>query len=86
MNNILRIIDRFRITGRGIVYTVKHSKNTVIRINDIMKFLNEKVIAAAKVEGLLAERQPGSGTIKQLEAFMNKYGYSNGHGWWVKID
>ena len=27
MGDVLRILDRFRITGRGVVYTVKISKN-----------------------------------------------------------
>lgn len=37
MADILRIVDRFMITGRGMVYTVKHKyiKDTNIRMNDI---------------------------------------------------
>ena len=51
---------------------------------DIMDDLDNRIIKAAEDEGLLAERQPDSGTVKQLEAFMNKYGYRDGRGWWVK--
>lgn len=53
---------------------------------EIMHALDEKVIASAKEEGLLLERQSGTGIIKQLEAFMNKYGYRDSHGWWEKIE
>ena len=52
---------------------------------DLMDTLNQKIMKAAAEEGLLAERQPNSGTIKQLEQFMLKYGYRDGSGWWVKI-
>lgn len=34
MNNVLRIVDKFNITGRGIVYLVEHSKDAVIRMGD----------------------------------------------------
>ena len=51
----------------------------------MMNFLEERVVACATEEGLLAERQPNSGLIKQLEAFMKKYGYRDGRGWWVRI-
>ena len=53
---------------------------------EIMDSLDERVMASAKEEGLLAERQPGSGTVKQLEGFMSKYGYRDGGGWWIKIE
>lgn len=51
---------------------------------DMMDELDHRVMETAEQEGLLAERQPDSGTVKQLESFMNKYGYRNGRGWWVK--
>lgn len=51
---------------------------------DMMHELNHRVMETAEQEGLLAERQPDSGTVKQLEAFMAKYGYRDGRGWWVK--
>jgi len=51
---------------------------------ELMNFLEERVVACATEEGLLAERQPNSGLIKQLEAFMKKYGYRDGQGWWVR--
>jgi hypothetical protein len=53
---------------------------------EIMDFLDEKVIASAKEEGLLSECQPGAGTRKQLEKFMSKYGYRDGGGWWIKTE
>ena len=53
---------------------------------DIMDELDKKIMEAAAAEGLLIERKSNSGMVKQLEVFMNKYGYSNGCGWWVKPD
>lgn len=35
MTDVLRILDRFMITGRGPVYTVKYSKGAVIHIGDL---------------------------------------------------
>ena len=52
----------------------------------IMDYLEDKVISCAQEEGLLASRQKRSGLAKQLEAFMSKYGYRDGRGWWVKIE
>lgn len=51
-----------------------------------MDYLEDKVISCAQEEGLLASRQKRSGLAKQLEAFMSKYGYRDGSGWWVKIE
>ena len=51
---------------------------------EMMHELDEKIMEQASAEGLLSERQPDSGTAKQLEAFMDKYGYRDGGGWWVK--
>ena len=51
---------------------------------DMMDELDKRVMDTAAAEGLLAERQPNSGTVKQLEAFMDKYGYRDGCGWWVQ--
>lgn len=53
---------------------------------DMMDELDKRVMEAAAAEGLLIERKPNSGTVKQLEVFMNKYRYRNGCGWWVKSD
>lgn len=52
----------------------------------IMDLLDEMVMAAAREEGLLVERQPNSGTIKQLEKFMKKYGYKDSRGWWGELE
>lgn len=40
MADVFRIVDRFNITGRGIVYTVRLSKNAVLRIEDVLSDLN----------------------------------------------
>ena len=50
----------------------------------LMDELDEQIIIEAEKEGLLAKRQPNSGKVKQLEAFMKKYGYRDGCGWWAK--
>lgn len=39
MGDVLRILDRFRITGRGIVYTVKINKGACIRMGDVLSDL-----------------------------------------------
>lgn len=52
----------------------------------LMDELESKVMNQASSENLLTEKAPNSGTVKQLEKFMQKYGYKNGNGWWVKIE
>ena len=52
----------------------------------MMDLIDKKIMVAAKEEGLLAERQPNSGTVKQLESFMKKYGYKDGGGWWIRLE
>ncbi len=64
----------------------KEVKAVVDAWGDMMDSLSDRVMATAKEEGLLAERQPNAGTIKQLEEFMKKYGYRDGRGWWVEIE
>lgn len=59
-------------------------RTTVDAWGELMDELDRKVMQAASNEGLLTEKLPDSGTIKQLETFMNKYGYRDGRGWWVK--
>ncbi len=67
--------------------TEEHKKARAITDawGELMDFFRERVIACAIEEGLFAERQPDSGLVKQLEAFMKKYGYRDGRGWWVRI-
>ena len=59
-------------------------RSVVAAWGNIMDELDKRVMQSADEEGLLTEWQPGSGTVKQLEGFMDKYGYRNGCGWWVK--
>ena len=61
-------------------------KENVEAMGEMMDLLGKKIMVAAKEEGLLAERQPNSGTVKQHESFMKKYGYKNGGGWWIKSE
>lgn len=53
---------------------------------EIMDLLDSRIMKSAQQENLLAERRPESGTVKQFEVFMKKYGYRNGCGWWVKLE
>ena len=59
-------------------------KSVVDAWREMLKKLDIRIIETAAEEGLLAERQPNSGMVKQLEAFMDKYGYRNGSGWWIE--
>ena len=75
------------------LYDYEEESEEYIRVKEIveawgemMDLLDKKIMVAAKEEGLLAERQPNSGTVKQLESFMKKYGYKNGGGWWIKSE
>ena len=36
MSDIFRITDQFKITGRGIIYTIENDKDTIIRLGDIL--------------------------------------------------
>ena len=51
--------------------------------SEIMDRLEEKVRETAASEGLF-DLIPSNETIEQIEPFMNKYGYINAKGWWVK--
>lgn len=39
MGDVLRIIDRFKITGHGVIYTVKISKGANVRMGDLLSDL-----------------------------------------------
>ena len=62
----------------------KEEDKVVCEWEELMNELDNKIMNQAEAEGLLDERKPNSGTVKQLERFMDKYGYRNGSGWWVK--
>lgn len=62
----------------------ENARSVVDAWGNMLDELDKRVVDTASAEGLLAERQPDSGTVKQVEAFMDKYGYRNGRGWWVK--
>lgn len=75
------------------MYDYEEESEEYIRVKEIveawgemMDLLDKKIMVAAKEEGLLAERQPNSRTVKQLESFMKKYGYKDGGGWWIKLE
>ena len=75
------------------LYDYEEESEEYIRVKEIVEawgemldLLDKKIMVAAKKEGLLAERQLNSGTVKQLESFMKKYGYKDGDGWWIKLE
>lgn len=49
----------------------------------IYMHLETLVISRAKAEGLFLHEQRG--LLKQIEKFMEKYGYRDGNGWWVRL-
>lgn len=54
----LCILDRFRITGRGVVYTVKISKGCIIHIGDVLLDLRGNRFEVSGIEmfrGIIAE-------------------------------
>lgn len=53
---------------------------------DLMEQLEDKVMKQAESENLLEPKKTNSGTLKQIEKFMHKYGYKDGCGWWVELD
>lgn len=50
----------------------------------LMDELEERLMRIASEEGLLMPREPNSGTVKQMEPFMEKHGFVNANGWWVR--
>ena len=52
---------------------------------DLMDELDKRIMKTAEEEGLLSEPIPNAGAVKRLTGFMNKYGYRDGCGWWVKM-
>ena len=62
----------------------KSVKFVVEKWAELMHILDRRIMEKAEDEKLLDDRLPNFGTIKQLERFMDKYGYKDGHGWWIK--
>ncbi len=52
----------------------------------LLEGLENRAIKVAMEEGLIDESMKDVGTFYQLERFMNKYGYYDGSGWWIKKD
>ena len=82
MGDVLRIVDRFKITGHGIVYTVKINKGACIRRGDILSDLRGNRFEVSGIEmfrrkipeGKTLEEMPLGLMFKQLggvEAFGN---------------
>lgn len=51
---------------------------------DMMDNLETRIIKAATDEGLITEESSAKGIVKEIERFMDKYGYHEGSGWWIK--
>ena len=52
----------------------------------LLEGLENRAIKVAMEEGLIDESMKDVGTFYLLERFMNKYGYYDGYGWWIKKD
>ncbi len=50
MSHSFKIIDRFNLTGRGIVYTLKPNKNTNLKIGDCLFDINENEFKIVGIE------------------------------------
>ena len=50
MGDVLRIIDRFKITGHGVIYTVKISKGTNVRMGDLLSDLRGNRFEVSGIE------------------------------------
>ena len=48
---------------------------------EVMDYLCDNLIKCASEDGILATGESHYG----LKPFMEKYGYRDGHGWWVKL-
>lgn len=59
MSDVLRILDRFRITGRGTVYTVKVGKGTTIRRGDVLSDLRGNQFEVSGIEMFRGWRTKG---------------------------
>ena len=65
MGNVLRIIDRFRITGRGIVYTVKINKGACIRMGDVLSDLRGNRFEVSGIE-MFRRKIPEGKTLEDM--------------------
>ena len=52
----------------------------------LMDDLEARILQAAKAEGLWSEQLASQGILEQLKPIMEKYGYRDGQGWWVKAE
>ena len=50
------------------------------RMND----LEQQILKTAEAEGFLNEAKQDAGTAKRLRVFMDRYGYRDVGGWWIK--
>ena len=73
MADILRILDRYKISDKVIVYTVKKDKNTILQVNDIYKDLQGNrfcIKAIEKIHNIIDKKDTDeSSTGLMLEAF-----------------
>ena len=65
MSDVLRILDRFRITGRGIVYTVKINKDAYIRMGDVLSDLRGNRFEVSGIE-MCRRKMPEGKTLEDI--------------------
>ena len=49
-----------------------------------MNALEEQILKTAEAEGFLDVTKQNAGTAKRLKVFMDRYGYRDAGGWWIK--
>ena len=75
MGDVLRIIDRFKITGHGVIYTVKISKGASVRMGDLLSDLRGNRFEVSGIEmfrrkiseGKTLEDMPLGLMLKQID-------------------
>ena len=65
MGDVLRILDRFRITGLGIVYTVKINKGACIRMGDVLSDLRGNRVEVSGIE-MCRRKMPEGKTLEDM--------------------
>lgn len=65
MGDVLRILDRFRITGHGIVYTVKINKGACIRMGDVLSDLRGNRFEVSGIE-MCRRKMPEGKTLEDM--------------------
>lgn len=70
MGDILRILERFRITGRGVVYTVKKSEAANIYMGDVFTDLRGNRFEVSGIE-MFRRKIPEGKILEDMASWIN---------------